>query len=345
MVAVGVVLTVASCGGLEHGYTLQRYQGQLFSVPAGPGLERLSVERNYDSTIDTFVSQHGLPDALYVADRATVQLFYVQQDVVATFQRATLNPASKVTVTNGIPEALRNALRPPPPAQKAPPSADQPSPAVEVTTPRPTSPSITAAGTCFAVRPDGYLITSNHVIEGASYVVVYFPDHAPARAKIVTRDPSNDVALLKIAESTPTFLPLGQANAADLGDRLFTVGFPVPDLLGLEPKYSEGNLSAKSGIADVPTLMQVSLPVQPGNSGGPVLNERGEVIGIVAAQAAVEAFYGSAGTLPQNINWAVKAEYVSPLFKPAVHKVSPSNSKRDIIARAERAVCLVLAHE
>jgi S1-C subfamily serine protease len=339
VIAVGLLLGVCACGSIEHGYTLQRYQGQMLSVPAGPGLERLRIERNYDPTIDTYVSQNGLPDSMYVADGLTVQLFYVQQDLVATFQRSTLSSKSRVAVSKGVPELAKRARS----RAEAPGEAhSMPQDAGRAAVP--TAPTgRVSAGTCFAVRPDGYLITSNHIVQGASSTVVHFPDGDVVEARVLKQDPQNDVALLKVSRATPTFLKLGRANAAELGDRLFTVGFPVPSMLGVAPKYSEGTLSSKSGVADVPTLIQVSVPVQPGNSGGPLLTDGGQVVGIVAAQAAVEAFYGAAGTLPQNVNWAVKAEYVSPLFDAVTGPDAPEGSRRQVIAHVERAVCLVLA--
>ncbi len=93
-----------------HGLTLAEYRGRVVPVVAGPGANRLSVERQYDPTIDKFVAEHGLPDFLYVASSEAVQLFYLEADFVASFQRTASQPASTVEVTNGIPEVVKKHI-------------------------------------------------------------------------------------------------------------------------------------------------------------------------------------------------------------------------------------------
>jgi S1-C subfamily serine protease len=100
-----------------------------------------------------------------------------------------------------------------------------------------------------------------------------------------------------------------------MGDKVFTIGFPVSLVLGKEAKYTEGVVSSISGIKDTSSLLQITVPVQPGNSGGPLVNEKGEVVGIITSSAAILPFVKESGTLPQNINWAVKADYLRPLIE------------------------------
>jgi S1-C subfamily serine protease len=88
--------------------------------------------------------------------------------------------------------------------------------------------------------------------------------------------------------------------------------------------------------------MQISIPIQPGNSGGPVVDHRGNVVGVIAATAAVESFYRATGSLPQNVNWAVKSDYVQPMLADLA--VQPTTGDRnESISRAEKAVCQVIA--
>ncbi len=181
----------------------------------------------------------------------------------------------------------------------------------------------TATGTCFAAHPYGILITAYHVVKDAESIRVHLADGTVTDAKIRTFSAGTDLAVLRIDPPTPDFLPLAPAGSVGVGDQVFTMGYPVTDVLGKEPKFTDGAVSALSGVGGEASLLQISVPVQPGNSGGPLVNERGEVVGIVTSSAAVRIFLAVTGTLPQNVNWAVKAEYVRPLFNaPTVKSVS-----------------------
>ena len=197
-------------------------------------------------------------------------------------------------------------------------------------------------GTCFVASPDGIVITSQHVVDGKSEVRIRLAGGSEYSAKILHASRSNDIAILRIPISGSAYLPLAKPRSARAGDIVFTVGFPSSSVLGIQPKFTEGSISAMSGLMDEPTYMQVSIPIQPGNSGGPVVNQQGEVVGIVAATAAVESFYRATGSLPQNVNWAVKAEYAQLLFDQPP-KLSTISDRRMAIDRTQDAICRVLA--
>jgi S1-C subfamily serine protease len=112
-----------------------------------------------------------------------------------------------------------------------------------------------------------------------------------------------------------------------MGDKVFTIGFPMSSVLGQEAKYSDGVVSALSGLKDAPSFLQITVPVQPGNSGGPLVNEKGEVVGIITSTAAILPFIKESGTLPQNINWAVKADYLRPLIE--LPEMEPTELNRE----------------
>jgi S1-C subfamily serine protease len=135
-----------------------------------------------------------------------------------------------------------------------------------------------STGTCFAIGPDGLLLTARHVIAGAREIDVRFPGSAVFAATVVGADEAEDVALLRIQRPTHDYLPLAQPGAVRLGEPVFTVGFPAVDVLGDAPKYSDGTVGALSGLENDPPSLQLSVPVQPGSSGGPVVNDRGEVV-------------------------------------------------------------------
>ena len=197
-----------------------------------------------------------------------------------------------------------------------------------------------ATGTCFAVRPDGVLLTAYHVVEDAKSIRVQLADGTVTEGNILTFTAQNDLAILRVDTRTPHFLPLAPPGSVRTGDHVFTMGYPAADLLGQEPKFTEGSVSALSGLQGEAALLQMSVPIQPGNSGGPLVNERGEVVGVVTSTAAVRAFFAVTGTFPQNVNWAVKADFARPLYDvPVVKSVSMSRSKA--IETVRRAICMV----
>jgi S1-C subfamily serine protease len=205
--------------------------------------------------------------------------------------------------------------------------------------PAPTT-SVKSSGTGFLVDSHGTLLTSNHVVSGARRITVRCDGVGVATATVKAASASTDLAVLSADLRNSSFLSLARPRTAAVGQRVFTYGYPVTGLLGMEPKFTDGTISSLSGIGGEQAFMQVSVPVQPGNSGGPVVAESGEVVGIVAAAAAVAPFLRSTGTLPQNVNWAVKAEYAGLLFDaPAMQPAT--RSREEAIKRVAKSLCLV----
>jgi S1-C subfamily serine protease len=176
----------------------------------------------------------------------------------------------------------------------------------------------------------------------AQPVEVRFGDGSPLTAMIKQRDPGNDLALLAVKAATPQYLSLSAPRSVRVGEEVFAMGYPASDILGEEPKYTKGAVNALSGPEGASNLLQVSISIQPGSSGSPVVNYRGEVVGVVAATAAVVPFIRATGHLPQNVNWAVKADYARPLFDPPPQR-PPTPSREAAIKRVRQALCLVEA--
>jgi S1-C subfamily serine protease len=198
-------------------------------------------------------------------------------------------------------------------------------------------------GTGFVVKPDGVLLTAWHLLQDAQSITVTCPDQAPQSAIPGKTSRIDDLAVIQIPLSGLPYLPLADAGSLRVGDPVFTIGFPVADLLGPDPKFTDGSVSALSGHGGEATLIQMTVPIQPGNSGGPVLTYEGEVVAVVTSSAAVRAFLAVTGTVPQNLNWAVKAEYALPLFEPPPAQ-PPAHSRRAAIDRGLRATCMIEAH-
>ncbi len=204
-----------------------------------------------------------------------------------------------------------------------------------------------SAGTGFFVTDDGYLVTCEHVVRGATSFHVKTPAGSiPAR--LVKQDRALDVALLK---TTGTFqaLPVGSEPRVRLGDSVFTVGFPNPDVQGVEPKLTRGEISSLAGVRDNPRYFQISVPVQPGNSGGALVDEGGNVVGVVTARLDDVTTLEISGALPQNVNYAVKGALVRDFLNrvPGLSgKLKAPRTTKDREAAntaAERAAVLVTA--
>lgn len=207
---------------------------------------------------------------------------------------------------------------------------------------RATSKTIRRVGTAFVVRPDGFLLTAFHVVTGAKQIDISCPESGKANAWVEQFSEANDLAVLRVAEGrTPTYLSLADQKSVSLGEHVFTIGYPAPDMLGGEAKFTEGVISSLSVGGDA-GYMQISVPVQPGNSGGPLINDSGEVVGIVIATASALSFLKGTGTLPQNVSWAVKGAFAVPLFDPPPR--SPRIADRGtLVRRALKATCSVAA--
>jgi tetratricopeptide (TPR) repeat protein len=174
--------------------------------------------------------------------------------------------------------------------------------------------TVLGTGTGFLVASQKYVVTNSHVVEGAGTIKVKFLNGEVIEATVESKDISNDVAVLKLSKTTSTNinkLKLGDPSQMRLGDKIFTVGFPMTNMLGTNLKYSEGVISSVTGLQDDPRFFQISVPIQPGNSGGPLFNMDGEIIGITTATiGTVRAIERTGGTIPQNVNFAIKSSFV-----------------------------------
>ncbi len=175
-----------------------------------------------------------------------------------------------------------------------------------------------ATGTGFLFSSSDYVITSYHVVHGAKSIRVRLINGERIDATVSLKDTNNDIAILKLSQpptSRQNIIILGDSSSVKTGDRVFTYGFPLVDLLGdAEPRYSEGFINSLSGISNDPRLFQVSIPIQPGNSGGPVFNEKGELIGIATSSIDSVQTQQVFGSSPQNVNFAIKSSYIKSLL-------------------------------
>ena len=155
------------------------------------------------------------------------------------------------------------------------------------------------SGSGFLITADGYILTNNHVVADADRMTVTLADHRTFKAKLIGRDPTTDVAVIKIEGKGFPTLAFGNDEAARIGNWVFAVGNP----LGLDFTVTAGIISAKGrGLSRllesryaITDFIQTDAAINPGNSGGPLLNARGEVIGINSAIASQTGFYSGYG--------------------------------------------------
>ena len=207
----------------------------------------------------------------------------------------------------------------------------------------------TASGTGFFITDDGYLISNYHVVKDAAKVRL-LTSAGLIDAKVVQVDAANDLALLK-ADGKFSPLPISSSRSAQLGGTVATVGFPDIGLQGFAPKLAKGEIASLSGASDDPRYFQISAPVQPGNSGGALVDERGNVIGIVSAKLNASAALAASGALPENVNYAVKSSLLLSFLESVpdvdakLKKPNTADEKfEDVVKAAQDAAVLVLVY-
>ncbi len=211
----------------------------------------------------------------------------------------------------------------------------------------------TSSGSGFFISDKGYFITANHVVAGASKIVLNTMAGA-VDATVVASDSANDVAVLKVNDSKSksfTALVIPPRSKVLLGQTVFTVGFPNPTLQGINPKLTKGEISALTGIQDDVRAYQVSLPVQPGNSGGVLADEHANVLGIVVQKLNTLGVALVTGDVPQNVNYALKVSYANSLIDsvPGLSESLPQPSGEALsfekaVQKVQAASALVLSY-
>jgi S1-C subfamily serine protease len=208
--------------------------------------------------------------------------------------------------------------------------------------PKPTE----AFGSGFFITGDGYFITNQHVVDEAKDIHIVTPS-GPLEAKVIKVDAANDLALVKV-EGSFAALPVVSSLAVKLGSTVATVGFPNPDMQGVEPKLARGEIGSLTGIQDDPHCFQISAPIQHGNSGGPLVNARGNVIGVVVAKLNQMKALESTGAIPEGVNYAIKSSFLLGFLEgiPEVagkleESVPQDREFEDMVADVQKAVGLV----
>lgn len=215
----------------------------------------------------------------------------------------------------------------------------------EVVEARPGEASPHAQGSGLVLTPAGHVLAAAHVVKGRTDATLWIQGKRYL-GRVLALDTNLDAAILSVAGEAAHFRPLAFAADATcrLGQDVYTLGFPLAEVLGSAPRLNKGLVSATVGIEDNAKYLQISAAVQPGNSGGPLLNERGEAVGMVVGTLnPLRVLSQTGGSLPQNVNFALK---VGPLveFLEASHvarHVATNGAASTSFERAQESLVLV----
>lgn len=165
----------------------------------------------------------------------------------------------------------------------------------------------TSSGSGFFITGNGLVITNKHVVRGCSTLKVRADSAAPVSARVVATDGDDDLALLQADESAPAFAAFRGGREARPGDDVIAVGFPLNGLLADQVNVTIGSINALAGMYNDQHTLQMSAPVQPGSSGGPLFDASGNVVGVVVTKLNAKVVADAMGDIPQNVNFALKA--------------------------------------
>ncbi|WP_292495408.1 serine protease, partial [Methylobacterium sp.] len=227
--------------------------------------------------------------------------------------RPTQANAQVATAPLRVPVPVQPAAISPPPAAPPPAAVSPPAPVPPVS-PKAEEKGV-STGTGSFVDAKGNMITNAHVVKDCKVVTVKLTDGKPAhKACVIATDTSNDLALLAVEDAIGAkFASLRMGTR--LGEGVPVFGYPHADILASSGNFTLGNVTALSGLGDDSRYYQISAPVQQGNSGGPLLDNYGNAVGVVAAKLNVLKMAMASGDFAQNINFAIKTTMLATFLE------------------------------
>ena len=183
-----------------------------------------------------------------------------------------------------------------------------------------------SSGTGFFLSKEGHIVTNHHVIEGCENAKVHKKGEI-YKTVLVADDKANDLAILKTTEKPENFLNLSDESPYSLQD-IIVAGFPFGDRFSSGLKFTQGIISSLTGTQNNYSQIQIDAALQPGNSGGPIIDEFGNVVGVAVAKLSFRKIYKDYGVIPENTNFGIKASAVKNLVEANNIKLElPSNEK------------------
>ena len=196
-----------------------------------------------------------------------------------------------------------------------------------------------ASGSGFFVNNEGYIISNYHVVESCDEVKIHY-NNASHTTKIVASDKVNDLTLLKANIKPNDFFPISKENIGLL-EEVYVAGFPFGKSISSSIKVTKGVVSSLTGIGDNYSNFQVDAALQPGNSGGPIIDEKGNVVGVAVAKLDFLKVIKFFEVIPENTNFGIKSSVVKTFLNTnSINLLSPSSKvlkKKDIGSRITKA--------
>ncbi|GAC1651371.1 MAG: hypothetical protein NVS4B3_11940 [Gemmatimonadaceae bacterium] len=176
----------------------------------------------------------------------------------------------------------------------------------------------TSSGSGVYISAEGEILTNKHVVRGCTDIRVRTDSGPSIPARVVALDADDDLALVKLPQPSLHSAAFRGEPALRPGDDVVAVGYPLLGLLANQPNVTTGTVSALAGIYNDTHLLQMSAPVQPGSSGGPLFDASGNVVGIVVTKLNARVVAEETGDIPQNVNFAIKSA-IAAKFLDAQH--------------------------
>jgi S1-C subfamily serine protease len=183
-----------------------------------------------------------------------------------------------------------------------PPSVSSEPSSITPSVPQGKTPETKASGSGFFVTQAGHLLTNAHVVDGCRTIYVKGSDGQTGVAHVIAADQNDDLALLRVERRIQMTATFRTGRPTRAGDSAIVFGYPLSELLASTGNVTTGIVTALAGLRDDPHQIQISAPVQPGSSGGPVLDASGHLIGVVVTRLNV-----ALGEMSQNVNFAIKS--------------------------------------
>ncbi|MDA8983298.1 trypsin-like peptidase domain-containing protein [Planktomarina temperata] len=214
-----------------------------------------------------------------------------------------------------------------PSVDTAKPKVAKPVPKPQSPAPKPQSKEIynVASGTGFYVSDAGHIITNHHVIDGCKDIKVHSKGEVLTTLKIAD-DRQNDLALLKVSHKPSHVFPLSGDSPYPLQD-IVVAGFPFGDRVSSSLKFTKGIVSSLSGIGNNYSEIQIDAALQPGNSGGPIIDEYGNIIAVAVAKLDMKKILKDYGVIPENTNFGIKTSAVRNLLQGNAVSTKPPNTE------------------
>jgi S1-C subfamily serine protease len=208
---------------------------------------------------------------------------------------------------------------------------------------------VSVSGTGFVVSKNAHIVTNNHVVANCvGDIHGNLAGQAPVKLRVVSADEENDLALLQGSKKfKEKDIATIRASAVNSGDQVVAIGYPLHGLLTSDLTVTTGIISSLAGLHNDTRFLQISAPVQPGNSGGPLHDSSGNVVGVVSAKLDALRMVKATGDIPQNVNFAIKTgalrDFLDNSAVPYQTTEPSGESKTADIASAARAYTMLIS--